>query len=188
MFFIPNIISAVVTATSIKFMADRVIPSVALDWFNKDLGLGLLSEDGTRFGTMMFIRLWFSIGAGMLLNVGVMNTTDKNVVEAGVIDGCGLFREFWHIVLPHCYKTLALGFVFGFGLIFTEDLGLYSYYGEAAPQNLWTIGYVFLVNTKNASEYLYPYYSAWGMLESLIIIPLTFIARYAVMRFGPSEE
>ena len=186
--FIPNILSSVVTATAYKFICDRVIPTLALEWFNVDLGLGLISEYSTRFGALMFNRLWFTLGAGMLMNIALMNSTDKNTIEAGTIDGCTLLQEFWHIVLPHCYPTLILGFVFGFSSIFTDDFGLYAYFGEVAPQDLWTIGYVYTIKTINANEYVYPYYSAWGMLQSLIVIPLTFAARYFTLKYGPSED
>lgn len=186
--FLPTIISGLITAINFKFLLDRVIPYVALNYFDIDLGIGLLSNPDTRFGALLFQRLWFSIGSNLLVQIGAMNTTDKNTIDAGIIDGCSLIQEFWHIVLPACYQTIALGFVFGVGLIFTDDFGLYAFYGEGAPSDVWTLGYIFTVRTSTTSKFEYPYYSAWGALESFLIIPLTFILRFCVNRFGPSED
>ncbi len=187
--YIPNIVSGVVVISAYKYIVDKIIPQVAMQLFNMDLGNGLLSESSTRFGTIIFQWLWFNLTAGFIMTIGVMNSTDGHTIESGIIDGCNMWQEFWHIVLPHVYPTLSVGFIYGFSSMFTADFGLFTYYGENAPQNLWTLGYAQTIMTisKNG-EYEYPFLAAWGLCESFLIIPVTYFYKWIVNRFGPSED
>ena len=187
--FIPNIVSGVVVISAYKYMVDRIIPELMLDWFGINLGLGLLSETTTRFGTIIFQWLWFNITSGFIMTIGVMNSTDAHTIEAGIIDGCNMWQEFWHIVLPHVYPTLSIGFIYGFSSLFLADFGLYTYYGTSAPQDLWTMGYAHtIMSIKKGGEFEYPFLSAWGLCESALILPVTYFYKWAVGKFGPSED
>lgn len=187
--YIPNIVSGVVVISAYKYLVDRIIPELFLSWFHKDLGLGLLSEPDTRFGTIIFQWVWFNLTGGFIMTIGVMNSTDAHTIEAGIIDGCNMWQEFWHIVLPHIYPTISIGFIYGFSSMFTNDFGLFTYYGEAAPQDLWTLGYGHtIMSIKKGGEYEYPFLSAWGLCESFLIIPVTYLFKWTVETFGPSED
>ena len=110
------------------------------------------------------------------------------MVEAATLDGVGFFGELWHIVLPKSYSVISIGFITGIVSIFTNEFGLYSFYGENASSDVSTLGYYFLVETKRASDAGYPYWAAWGLIASVIVIPLTFLARYLINKLGPSED
>lgn len=185
--FLPSIISSIVTVIVFKFLADRVLPTI-MSSFGKDIGIGLLSEEKTRFPTVLFYTLWMQLGGGMMIQLGAMNSVDKSVVEAGRLDGVGFMGELWHIVLPHSYQVISIGFITGIITIFTNDFGLYAFFGEGATMDVSTLGYYFLVETKRASEPQYPFWAAWGLIASMIGIPLTFLARWAIYKFGPQED
>ena len=187
--YIPNIVSGVVVISAYKYMVDRIIPELSLKWFDKSLGLGLLSEPTTRFGTIIFQWIWFNLTSGFIMTIGIMNSTDAHTIEAGIIDGCNMWQEFWHIVLPHIYPTLSVGFIYGFSSMFTAEFGLFTYYGQNAPQELWTLGYGHtILSIRNGGEFEYPFLSAWGLCESFLIIPVTYFYKWLVERFGPSED
>ncbi len=185
--FLPSIISSVVTVIIFKFIADRVVPSILADW-GKDIGVGLLSESSTQFKTILVYTLWMQLGGGMLIQLGAMNSVDKSVVEAGRLDGLSFLGELWHIVLPKSYQVISIGFITGIVSIFTNDFGLYAFYGENASSNVSTLGYYFLVETNRATDAEYPFWAAWGLVASCIAIPLTFFARWAIYKFGPQED
>ena len=187
--FIPNIVSGVVVISAYKYMVDSLIPQLMLKWFGKDLGLGLLSEPTTRFGTIIFQWIWFSLTGGFIMTIGIMNSTDAHTIEAGIIDGCNMWQEFWHIVLPHIFPTMSIGFIYGFSSMYTMDFGLFTYYGENAPQELWTMGYAHtIMSIKEGGELNYPFLSAWGLCESFTIIPVTYFYKWIVEKLGPSED
>lgn len=182
MLYVPHIISGLVTVMMFKFIVDRVMPG--LGWIKE----GLLTNELTRYGTIMFYTLWASFGAGILMQVGAMNSTDQATIEAGQVDGVGFWQEFWYIVLPCAYKVLVIGFVTGIDSIFTNQFGLYSFYGPNAPENVRTMGYYYYIRTLNDGDASYPYWASWGLLASSISIPLTFLVRWIMNKIGPSEE
>lgn len=178
--FLPSIISSVCTVLIFKFLAERVFPTT----FNIE---NLLSEKN-RFTTILIYTLWMQFGSGLLVQLGAMNATEKEVVEAGYIDGVGFWGELWHIVLPKSYSILSIGMITGVISIFTNDFGLYTFYGNDAQPDVWTLGYCFLAETAKSTEYQYPYLAAWGLTATVICAPLTFFVKWLVEHIGPSED
>jgi len=186
--FMPGVVSGICTVSIFKLLVDRVIPML-LGWKLSD---GLLMNPETTFGTVVFYRLWLSFGGGMLTQVGAMNATDQSTIDAGQIDGVGFFGELWHIVLPKAYGIIFIGIYTGFPGLFTNDLGLYAFMETGAPDRVSTIGYRYTVEmvTMAGGNTMasYPYWSAWGLVCSIICIPMTFFLRYLVEHIGPSED
>lgn len=185
--FLPSVISGMATVIIFKCLTERVLPTV-LNKIGVNIGLGLLSEPKTQFPTVLFYTLWMQLGGGMLVFLGAMNSVDKSVVEAGKLDGLGFVGELWHVVLPRSYTVISVGFITGIASIFTNDFGLYAFYGENASSRVSTLGYYFLVQTKRAEVTDYPFWAAWGLIASFIVIPLTFLARHVIYKYGPSED
>lgn len=184
--FMPSIVSSICTITIFKFLVNRVIPTMF------EMEQGMLDNNATAFGTIMFYSLWLSFGGGMLTQIGAMNATDQSTIDAGQIDGVGFFGELWHIVLPKSYGVISIGFYTGFSSLFTNQLGLYAFKGDSAGANISTLGYYYYVQVQRATAAdnmtVYPFWAAWGLISSAISIPVTFLLRYLVTHIGPSEE
>lgn len=185
--FMPSIISGIVTVTIYKYIADLIIPTIAAQLFDVQIN-GLLSNPNKTFGTVLFYYLWMSMGGGLLIQLGAMNSVDKSVTEAGELDGVGFFREFWHIVLPKVYQIISIGFILGIVSIFTNDLGLYAFYGTSAEGRIYTLGYYFTVRTLKKDILDYPFLAAWGLIATVIAVPVTFLARHFIYTMGPQED
>lgn len=185
--FIPTIISGIITITIFKTITERMIPSL-YELLTGKFMYGLLSNPHTTFDTVLFYTIWMSFGSGMLIQLAAMNTVDESVTEAAKLDGIGFLQEFWYIILPASYMVLSINLIAGFAGLFTNNLGLYAFYGLEADSRLWTLGYYFTVNTINATTAQYPYYSAWGLITSTIAIPVTLTLRHVIYKYGPSEE
>lgn len=185
--FLPSIIGGIITITLFRFIANRMVPQLAKMWFDMEI-IGLTSNPATAFGTVLFYSLWLSMGGGLLVNLGSMNAIDQSVVEAGKLDGMNVMQEFWHIVLPSIYRIAFLGFITGIISIFTADYGLYAFFGAAADPTCWTLGYYFTVHVLEAGDASLPFYAAWGILISAIVIPFTLLARHLIYKYGPSED
>lgn len=184
--FLPSILSGLTIVMIYKFMADRVVPDILTQWgFQVS---GLLSNPDTAFGTLLFYSIWMGLGGGMVVGLGAMNATEKSVLEASYLDGTSFFQEFWHIVLPSSYKVLSLSFITGIVGIFTNQFNLYAFFGENASGYLRTLGYYFYVKTLGAKEVAYPYLAAWGVFVSIVVVPVTLLARKLIYKYGPSEE
>ena len=185
--FLPTIISSIITMTIYRFIANRLVPELYLDLFGTEI-LGLTSNPATSFQAVLFYNLWMSMGGGLLVTLGAMNTVDTEVLESGRLDGTNTITEFWYIVLPSIYRIIFIGFIAGIVSIFTADYGLYGFYGSAADPETWTLGYYFTKMTLEATEVELPFYAAWGIIVSVIVIPVTLFFRDLIYNHGPSED
>jgi multiple sugar transport system permease protein len=96
-FYLPNLFS---------------ITAVALTWlfiFNRSLGLlnRVLRMDINWYGrqpfawlTILITTLWWVIGANMIIYIAALSGVERELLEAGEIDGASRVRRFWNILLP----------------------------------------------------------------------------------------
>ena len=184
--FIPTILSSIITVSIYKIICNEVIPQLYLQLTGKKI-MPLFFGD-TAFDTVLFYSLWMGLGGGLLTQLAAMNTVDPSVSESAQLEGIGFFGELWHIVLPACYEVLTLGLITGIAGIFTNTLNLFAFKGTGAPSEISTIGYYIQIQTLSADFADYPYLSAWGVLITVIVTPVTLLLRYVINRYGPSED
>ncbi len=177
--FLPSIISAIVIVQVFTFFADVAVPKI--------FGIpGLLLNADTTFGTVLFYNIWYGLGGGMLLYLGAMNSIDESVLEAAQLDGVNSMQEFIFIVFPMIYPTFTTFMITGIAGIFTNQINLYTFFGGTANYEHYTFGYYLYVETVKGDSN-YPLLSAWGMMLTLVVVPLTFLVRWALEKLGPKE-
>lgn len=65
-----------------------------------------------NMGVLILVQLWLSLGAGFLAFIAGLQTVDRNLYEAGSIDGVkNRFQELWYITLPSMVPQLLFGAV-----------------------------------------------------------------------------
>ena len=106
----------------------------------------------------------------------------ESIVEAAKLDGVTPIDEFFKITLPLIFPSITSFLIFAVAGIMTNALGTYSLYGVNAPNNVYTIGYFITRETMMTTGLRdgYPYLAAFGVLLSLITIPLVLITRRIV--------
>ncbi len=189
--FLPTIISTLITITVYKQFCNVAIPA----FFKSVLGIemqGLLNNFENAiamFWPVMFYNMWLSFGSLMLMYLGAMNGISESIVESCKLEGANSIQEFWYITFPMIYPTFATLFYTSVATIFTNQIHLYSLWGNGAPKKLWTFGY-YLYN-EVASDTMgtnYPFTATVGILMTLIAAPLTFVIKWALNKIGPSVE
>jgi ABC-type sugar transport system permease subunit len=183
--FLPHIISSLVMVLLYKYFVDRAIPGVYEAITGKTMQ-GLLANMETALSSIIFYGIWAGFGTSSMMYLGAMNGISDSVVEAAKLDGITPLKELWYITLPLVWPTFVTFIVVGLAGIFTNQLGLYNFYGEKAPYQFYTFGYYLYVETKNALLDKYPYLAATGLCITAIVAPLTVLLRKALDRFGPS--
>jgi ABC-type sugar transport system permease subunit len=181
--FLPQIISAIVMVVMFKYFVERAIP-FALEKLTGQAEEGLLANS-TAFGTIIFYCVWSGFGTSVLMFSGAMHGISDSVTEAAKLDGITPLKEFIHITVPLIYPTLTIFIVVGVAGIFTNQMNLFSFYGESAEYNLYTFGYFLYKGIKTASISDYPYLSAMGLLLTVIAVPLTLIVKKVLEKVGP---
>ena len=180
--FAPSVICGMALIAIYTQFVEVVIPHIFTD-----LEIGLLANPATKFKTVLFYCIWLGFGGSILLYVGAMNNISDSVIEACKLDGANTLQEIWYIVLPLIYPTFVTFIVVGVGGIFTNQMGLYSFFGEGATPDIQTFGYWFFVRTKAAGAKDYPELAAVGLLMTAIVAPVTLFVKWGMEKLGPKQ-
>ena len=184
--FIPEVVSALVVSMLYKYFTDQALPEIMQKAFNKET-FGLFTNPDSRYPTLVFFTLFMGFGTNVLMYSGSMSSIDESIIEYAEIDGTNELQEFWYIALPMIYPTLVTFLVAGIAGIFTNQMNLYSFYGDGAPMELGTLGYYMYKRTLN-SKANYPQIASMGLIISLCLVPIVLSIRRALEKFGPSEN
>ncbi len=183
--FLPSILSALVLGLLYHQIVDGVIPEVMAKHFDKTIS-PLLSTPSTQFASAFAFGFFMGFGGHILMYTGAMARIPESVIEYARLEGVGPFREFFTITFPLIFPTVGTFFILGFAGFFTNQLNLYTFFGDGA--DVQTVGYyVYNLVYGSAKEGTYPQASAIGLFFTLIIAPLTMLFRYLINRFDPSE-
>ena len=182
--FTPSVISGIVLVSIFIEFVEVVIPEIYFSLTGNEM-LGLISNASTKFGTVLFYCVWMGFGGSILLYVGAMNNISESVIEACKLDGANTIQEVFYIVLPLIYPTFLTFIVCGVGGILINQMGLYSFYGASATEDIQTFGYWFFRETKFATEYRYPFLATMGILMTAIVAPVTLFVKWGLEKIGP---
>ncbi|TYP76693.1 carbohydrate ABC transporter permease [Paenibacillus methanolicus] len=70
-----------------------------------------LGELNTALLTVVFVNIWRSFPFFTISLLAGLQSVSRDMIEAAAIDGAGVRRRFWHIVLPQL-KTVSLTIIF----------------------------------------------------------------------------
>ena len=178
--FLPSIIPALLLVLIFsKFVSDAVPTFIHSD-------LDVLNNEKYYFWVVTAFTVWISFGSQVLVYSGAMNQIPTEVLEAGKLDGVTPFREFVSLVVPYILPTVGTFLIAGVATIFTNQNNLFSFFGDGLPGTDSTIGYklYILVAGHNAGALDYCYAAFLGLLSTLIAVPLTFLVRKLVNKWG----
>lgn len=189
--FLPSILSTIVMVSLFKYFVNDAIPAFVEDITGKTEVLSLLSRtNGVQYSVIMFYNLWIGFGVSVLMYANAMSGISPEILDAAKIDGATGFKEFWYVTLPSIFSTLSVFLITGVALIFTDQLNLYSFYGSDPSVPFKTFGYYMFFQTNKYVNDMshYPVLSAFGLMMTAVAVPLTFLVKYLVEKFGPSED
>ena len=186
--FLPSVISSITLVIIYKYFAEAAVPEMILRIFGKEIE-GLLSNPNTEMAAILFFTIWTSFGIQTLIYSSSMSGISNEIVEAAKIDGITPLKEFLYIDVPMIAPTIGVFVVSSTATLFVNQMNLFSFYGVEAPYNTYTIGYYLYRGISAAGTTLneYPYYAAFGLVMTMITIPITLIVRKAMNKLDPNE-
>ena len=189
MLFLPSILSAIVMVTIYQNFVEIGLPSILNSWFGSGVK-GLIENPDTRYGAIVFYNIFVSFGTSVLMYSNAMSGLSVEVSEAAKIDGASAWDEFIHIVLPGIFPTISTFAVTSVASIFINQMNLFSFFNLTASNEVQTYGYYLYVQTVNSTsnEAAYPFICAIGLLLTVIAVPLTLLTKWALEKWGPSED
>jgi ABC-type polysaccharide transport system permease subunit len=153
------------------------------------------TNEEKHFPVLMFYCIWAGFGTSVLMYSNKMAGIGEEIIESAHLDGATGIKEFWYIVLPLTYSTISVFFITGVAQIFINQYGAYDMFLKGAKAPVQSDGWWFVVQvagkfkdiTDGGAAQL-PYYSAVGVVLTLITVPIALGIRWALERFGPSED
>lgn len=189
--FLPSVIPAIALATMFVQITDSAYPKLMQLLFNKEV-FGLLQNPKSTIGTIIFYNIWCSFGVNMLLLISAMSSINPSMIEAAKIDGVSFFQEFIYITFPQIFGTIKTLLIVSVGGFFVNSASIVSFYGTTADESVYTIGYYIYKETVNLSlnnsQVGVPKLAAFGILLTAITLPIVYLLRYVLERFGPKTN
>ena len=187
--FLPSVISILVLVYVYNIFVTDALPAISNDFFGIKIDNPLDSTKSSAFNLILAFKIFIGFGTTVLMFSNSVSAISPDVIEAGKIDGTSSIKEFWHIVLPSLYSTMTVFLITSVANILLDQFDVFSFYSWYPGDKVITIGYLFFIkSTSSDAEALYPAIAAFGVLLTLIAVPTTFVVKYLLEKFGPSED
>ena len=194
--FLPQIISGLIFALLFKYVANPVYIQLVKEATGATKVLGLLTPENpdAELTTLIIYNVWVSFGVKTLLFSGSMSGIDQSIVESAQLDGVNLVQEFIHITLPLIYGTVVQFLLIQVVAVFTDGMHILSFYSQRGT-HVATLGYFLFVQAQNTDyvigekiNYTIGQLSAFGIILTAIVLPMTLVIRKLLNKFGPSVD
>ena len=192
-FFLPSIISVVVLTMVFQFMFNSSFGPV--NQILKTFGLGSLIPAGGWLGTtqtslpLVFLYcIWSGIGYNIVLIQGAMSRVPYEVIESGTLDGIGVFKELFYVIVPMIFPTVSTMLIMGSTAVFTIFLQPMLLTGMENVNGVKTVALLIVYYTKSGAESLKIYAATIGVIMTLIGVPIVLSFKWMLEKITPSVE
>ena len=107
-FFTPNLIGGLVLGYIWQFIFSRALVSVGTAFDIEGLSRSWLSDPILAVAALIIVSVWQYSGFMMLIYIAGLTSVPKELIEAGVIDGCGKGQVLRHIILPQMRSSFVI--------------------------------------------------------------------------------
>ncbi len=191
--FMPKILSSVVFALLFTGVVNDVYRTIMQKVTGDITVMGLLDNPDTRRIMVIFYNVWIGFGVNVLMFSGAMSGISDSIVESAQLDGVNIVQEFIYITVPMIWPTFTSFFIVGLTGIFSNQASLHTLFGSGETK-IQTIGYFLYTKTVGAdlifdgANVTYSVLSAFGLILTFIVAPMTLGLRWAFNKIGPRTE
>ena len=182
---LPSIISGMLMALmfqKLMYALPSMLKTIGIDFPH------MMTDPNYVFGMTVFYSLWTGFGSAVVMYPNIMANIDKEIIEAGRIDGCNSLQELWHIIIPLILPTIATFMVTGVAGIFNNMGPNYTFWDTSAPPEATNIGYLIYARVLKSGAAEYGYTSALGFICTLIAFPITLLVKYIFDKADPVND
>ena len=192
--YLPQVLSSIVLGLLFKFVVEAAIPQMLQKWFGVVSSMSVLDNPSTQLYVMALFSVTMGFGVNVLLYSNAMGNVNPSNIESAQLDGANTVQILWHVILPKIWPTIVSLTIVILSQVFTSQFQVFNIYGENA-QGMANIGYQIYVTSLKSnilgdkSGYIsYPALAAFGLTLTAIIVPVVFLTKYLMNRFGPRED
>lgn len=120
-YFIPNIISIIVLSMVYKYMFDPSLGPIAhvMRTFGWEVIPDFFNDPKYAFPLILLYCNWAGVGYNVLVLSGNINKIPQELVEYGQLEGIGILKELWLIIVPCIWPIISTTIVTGSMAVFT---------------------------------------------------------------------
>lgn len=179
--FLPAIISPVVLTRLYSSLIG--VRGPVMNFLHNVFGMtipqgGWLGDDRYAMMAIMLYCIWTGIAGNMILFNGALGRIPEEIIEAAQIDGVSWYKELMSIILPLIWPTMTTLIIMATANMFGASGPVLLLTGGGNKTN--TITYQIFIKVYNTKGAVNPQNeaAAWGMIFSIICIPIVFTLRY----------
>lgn len=100
LFFMPNMISVIISAFMWTFIFSQVLPQIAEKTAFTFLNQSWIGDPKFSFYSILIVSLWNGVGYMMIIYLAGLQGVPQSLKEAAVIDGANAWQRFRSVTLP----------------------------------------------------------------------------------------
>jgi ABC-type sugar transport system permease subunit len=178
-FYLPSILPVAVLAMVFR---NSFGPSGFIDPLLNAMGfhnLPLWFGSSTTTPVMIYVYcIWAGLGFNIVLFSGAMSRVPQEIIEYDRLEGVGLGRELFQVMVPLIWPTFVTTFILGMSAVLTVFQQPYFLTGSPTEAVFNTGTIALYIYNNYSSQNSAPYLMAFGLFFTVLYVPFILLARY----------
>ncbi|GIP59697.1 sugar ABC transporter permease [Paenibacillus sp. FSL W8-0186] len=173
-FFMPNMISLIISAFMWSFVFTQVLPQIAEKTILTFLDQGWIGDPNVSFYSIIIVSLWNGVGYMMIIYLAGLQGVPQHLQEAAIIDGANVYQRFMRVTLPMITHALTICLFLTLNGAFKVFDVVYGLTGGGPGRSTQVIT-LNIYEEAFSNNFRYGYASAKSIILFLFILVFTFI-------------
>lgn len=184
--YLPGAVSGIMMGLLYQKMmaSDGPLMQLIQQLIGRETPIIMAVEHGVTY--IMIFDILIGVGGNLVIWLGCMSRIPYELIEYGKLEGVGPIREFVSVVLPLIWPTFVT-------MITLQIISIFGASGSVqiltdGQHNTYTLAYWMYRIVKEGTTELYNFVAALGLIFTALTIPLVFIGKRFMDRFGEEVE
>lgn len=173
-FFMPNMISTIISAFMWTFVFSSVLPQIAEKMAIAFLGQSWLGDPKVSFFSIIIVSLWNGVGYMMIIYLAALQGVPQSLKEAAIIDGANAFQTLRSVMLPMITHAITICFFLTLNGAFKVYEVVYGLTGGGPGRSTQVIT-MNIYEEAFSNNFRYGYASAKSVILFAIVLIFTLI-------------
>lgn len=173
-FFMPNMISTIISAFMWTFVFSQVLPQLAERFAITFLNQSWLGDPQYSFYSILTVSLWNGVGYMMIIYLAALQGVPQSLKEAAIIDGASPLQTLRSVVLPMITHAVTICFFLTLNGAFKVFEVVYGLTG-GGPGRATQVITMNIYEEAFSNNFRYGYASAKSVILFVIVLIFTLI-------------
>lgn len=173
-FFMPNMISHIISAFIWTFVFTQVLPQIAENTIFTFFDQEWIGNPRISFYSIIIVSLWNGVGYMMIIYLAALQGVPQSLKEAAIIDGANPLQTFRNITLPMITHAVTICFFLTLNGAFKVFETVFGLTGGGPGRSTQVIT-MNIYQEAFSNNFRYGYASAKSVILFVIILIFTFI-------------